>query len=270
MSEEQRERGRALLALVALLALAALWRTGVRAGDEPVRRHACEPAPPVVCAEYAEAVEHLTKRLGQVKRRLEEDPRAPELLYRLSSLYWQRAQLRALDAYTADAERAGRLEGGDDRDYHTWMARALARDAGGDLREAARAARVGLSRERDPESRWRLLRALARAECARGHHDLELKALEEAARLRPDDLEVLRRLARTYGEIGDLLAAEVTLERAWQRRRACARDPQPAADPRRPALGEEVLGPDLSLPGDHRWASTAHDGDEWIAGLYIR
>jgi hypothetical protein len=213
--------------------------------------------------EYADAARHLDARISQTRLSLKKRPQDTRLLLRLANLRYQRAYTRALDAYSADPTAARHLESGDDRHYHAWMQRALYRDPSGDLRESARVARLGLELARDPERRWELLRCLARTECARGAHDRELKALEAGQALRPGDPDVLSRLARAYGETGDRLALEETLEDAWQAARRRGMDAPGALAEPAAASGAPPR------PEDRRWASTAHDGDEWVSGLYV-
>jgi len=256
------ERGRAALILLGILGLAAMWRTGVRAGerDSRIRSPIGADRTRPLGVDATDAARHLETRVEDVRRRLAERPREARLHLRLANLCYQRAYSRALEAYAADPAAARRLEEGDDRHYREWMRKALERDPSGDLRAAARAARAGLAFERNPGRRWELLRSLARTECARGAHDRELQALEEGQSLRPDDPEVLTRLAHAYGEIGDPLAVEETLEQAWRaaRRRGAG------------SVSAPESAPGATGRADSRWASSALDGDEWLSGLYLR
>lgn len=252
--------GRVAVALLVILVLAALWRTAVRAGDRNARPPGGIPAPGGL-GEPVEAARHLEMRLGEIRRRLSERSTDPRLHLRLANLHYQRAYSRALEAFAAHPAAAKALEEGDDRKYREWMRKALARDVGGDLGESTRAARSGLAHAHEPERRWELLRSLARTECARGAHDREVAALEEGKRLRPRDPEVLSRLTRAYGEVGDLLALEESMEQAWRIQRG--RGPWPPAASR-PAPKAAAF----ARPIDRPWASSAQDGDEWLSGVY--
>jgi tetratricopeptide (TPR) repeat protein len=255
------DRRRVAVALLVVLGVVATWRTSVRTGDlnhGRARRGIGADLGRLGGSAYADATRHTEMRIAETRRRLAERPHDSRLLLRLANLCYRRAYSHALESYSTDPVSARQLEDGDDRQYRDWMRKALQHDPGGDLREAVRAARLGLAWARDPARRWELLRSLARAECARGAHDRELNALKEGQALRPDDPDVLGRLARAYGEVGDVLAVEETLEQAW---RAALSRGAPAA---------VAAGPSRSMgPADARWASSALDGDEWLAELYL-
>jgi hypothetical protein len=247
--------GRVALAALAMLGLVTAWRTGVRAGGpEPRPTWASEVDGLEIGTEsYAAAARHCGRRLAQARAELRARPMDTCLLFRIARYHWQRAQLLALDAYSGHPS-AHSLEPASETEYQKWMKAVLARDASGDLREAARVSRLALAHERLPERRWWLLRHLARTECARGRHEAELSALQAGAALRPHDPDVLARLARAQGETGNLIAQERTLERLWRDARA---------------RGEEISPRDE--PGaSHVWFSPAADGDAWMDGLSLQ
>jgi tetratricopeptide (TPR) repeat protein len=252
--------GRAALAALAITGLVTAWRTGVQAGEHdlpPVWLRESETLAPG--ESYASAARHCDRRLAEMRAALCAHPDDPRLLLRMARYHWQRAQLLALDAYPDATEAAQEPEPAAEAEYQKWMRAALARDATGDLREAASVIRRALARERLPEQRWLLLRHLARTECARGRHVVELEALREGAVLRPHDPDVLERLARAYGETGDPLAQERTPERLWRAQRSQGGQ----LAPRREA------GECAGAPPPRAWLSPAADGDAWMDGLRL-
>jgi tetratricopeptide (TPR) repeat protein len=246
---------RVTLGALAVVGLLIAWRTGVRAGGRAPRPGwmSEESAPEIGSESYAAGARRCDQRLAEAGAALRARPGDASLLFRLARYHWQRAQLLALDAYGGIPTTAHTLESESEADYRAWMRTALARDPDGDLRESARLTRRALANERAPNRRWWLLRHLARTECARGRHHAELEALEEGAALRPEDPDVLQRLARAQEETGDPLAQERTLERAWRAARARG--------------GEVTWG---NEPGArHVWFSPAADGDAWMEGLCL-
>jgi tetratricopeptide (TPR) repeat protein len=246
--------GRAVLGALAVAGMVTAWRTGVQAGaSERSTAWLWEGKEPAPGESYASAARHCDRRLAEVRTALGAHPNDPRLLLRMARYHWQRAQLLALDAYPGGADVVQEPEPAAEAEYQKWMRAALARDASGDLREAAFATRRALARERRAEQRWPLLRHLARTECARGRHAEELEALREGARLCPDDPDVLERLARAYGETGDPLAQERTLERLWRDMRA---------------QGNQIA-PQHDSGAARAWLSPAADGDAWMDGLCL-
>jgi tetratricopeptide (TPR) repeat protein len=252
--------GRAALAALAVIGLVTAWRTGVQAGGhERARAWLWQNEALAPGESYASAARHCDRRLAEMRAALRAHPDDPRLLLRMARYHWQRAQLLALEACPDATEVAQEPEPAAEAEYQKWMRAALARDATGDLREAARVVRRALTRERRPEQRWPLLRHLARTECARGRHVAELEALREGAAQRPRDPDVLERLARAYGEIGDPLAQERTLERLWRAQRSQGGQ----LAPRREA------GECAGAPPPRAWLSPAVDGDAWMDGLRL-
>lgn len=258
-----------------VVGLLGLWWTGVQAGS----RNRAIPADenwgdgePISDAIYSTAVRDLDSRLHEARARLRREGEDSRLLHRIAGYHWQRAQFLALDTYSRYPGGTQAPEPPSEAHYRRWMRAALARDTSGDLREASRAVRRALAHEGRPMRRWWLLRHLSRTECARGRHEVELQALREGLALLPEEPEILLRMARAFGEAGDRVAQENTLERLWQVERSRAAELPPATPglPGGAVPRSLAVTPPPARPDENVWASTAYDGDEWLQGLCLK